>query len=86
MKNNTLFKNDPIAINENNVLKVTALLYIMDTLFAEKYEDCNELITLAENFGATKDEISAVITEYIKWANGENTYEDAEFGIVLERT
>ncbi|MBU0469131.1 MAG: hypothetical protein KKD07_04350 [Candidatus Omnitrophica bacterium] len=57
----------------------------MDTLFTEKYEDCNELITLAEDFGATKDEINAVITTYIKCKNGENTDEDDEFGVILDR-
>lgn len=57
----------------------------MDALFTEKYEDCNELITLAEDFGATEDEISAVITEFIKREKGEYPYEDDAFGIILAR-
>ena len=85
MNNNTMYKNDPLATSENNVLKVTALFYIMDALFTEKYESCDELITLAKNFGASEDEISAIIAQFIKWLKGEYYYNSDEFSVILAR-
>ena len=61
MKENTAFKNKPIARDE--VLKTTSLLYFKEALFNEEYEDCKELVWIAKRFGARKDDIRKVIAD-----------------------
>ena len=51
-------------------LKTTALLYLEEALFRERFEDCQELIQTAKNFGAQLPEIKAVILGYLNKIRG----------------
>jgi hypothetical protein len=64
MKNNVLL-NDGQASGADQILKVTALLYLKEALITQKYESCRELIDTAKNLGADQGDISAVIAEYL---------------------
>ncbi len=69
MKNDTFLKeNGPITSEE--ILKVTALLYLKEALRKEQYEDCPELIQTAKSFGARQSEVRKVIVEYIGGVEG----------------
>ena len=64
MRKNELFnneKNKPFIPDE--ILKVTALIYLKEALQNEKYEECTELTKIAKRFGARTSEIKGVITE-----------------------
>ena len=64
MKNDVLF-NDQQALGSDQILKVTALLYLKEALVAQKYESCRELIDTAKNLGVDPGDISAVITDHL---------------------
>ncbi len=68
MGNNVLI-NDDQALGTDQVLKLTALVYLNDALAAQEYETCRELIDTAKNLGVSQGEISAVIADYL---NGNN--------------
>ena len=65
MERNVVFNNGKtMTVSLDEMLKVTALLYLKDALFKEEYEGCAELIKAAKSFGARKSEVSKVLTEY----------------------
>ena len=68
MKNNVLL-NQEQALASDQILKLTALLYLKEALIAQKYESCQELIDAAKNLGANSGDISAVIAEYLNAGN-----------------
>ena len=68
MKNNVLF-NQEQALGQDQILKVTALLYLKEALVAQEYETCQELIDTAKGLGASPGDISAVIAGYLSGDN-----------------
>jgi len=68
MKNNVQF-NEQQALGTDQLLKVTALLYLQEALIAQEYETCQELIDTAKNLGIDSSDISAVITDYLNANN-----------------
>lgn len=65
MRNNVVLT-VPQPTNPDEVLKVTALVYLQEALIKQRFEDCTELIASARKFGARPDEIKDVITGYLK--------------------
>ena len=68
MKNNVQF-NEQQALGTDQLLKVTALLYLQEALIAQEYETCQELIDTAKNLSVDQGDINAVITDYLKVNN-----------------
>jgi hypothetical protein len=68
MENNVLL-NGEHALGSDQILKVTALLYLKEALVTQKYESCRELIDTAKNLGVSKGDISAVIADYLNADN-----------------
>lgn len=68
MKENVLLKEEQ-ALGADQILKVTALLYLKEALITQKFETCRELIDTAKNLGVEQGDISAVITEYLNADN-----------------
>ncbi len=68
MENNTLLSNEQ-ALGSDQILKVTALLYLKEALIKQEYESCRELIDTAKNLGVDQGDISAVIAEYLNADN-----------------
>ena len=68
MKNNVQF-NEQQALGTDQLLKVTALLYLQEALIAQEYETCQELIDTAKNLGVDQGDINAVITDYLNADN-----------------
>ena len=65
MKSGVIFNNqNTVSFIANDVLQVTALLYLKEALLNEEVEDCAELIKIAKEFGAVQFEINAVLCEY----------------------
>jgi hypothetical protein len=64
VENNVLLTQEQ-ALGSDQILKVTALLYLKEALVAQKYESCQELIDTAKNLGVGAGDISAVIAEYL---------------------
>ncbi len=62
-------------MENNEVLKETALLYFNDALLKQTYEECEELLSFARKFGATQDEINEVITDYVEGRKPRNPKE-----------
>lgn len=54
---------DPQIMNQADVLKLTALIYLQDAIQQERYEQGAELIVHAKKFGARQEEIDAAILE-----------------------
>ena len=52
MKNNALLIEEQ-ALGSDQILKVTALLYLKEALVNQEYETCQELIDTAKNLGVT---------------------------------
>jgi len=46
---------------KKNPVKLTALLYLREALLDEKYEECAELIEIAQEFGAQAFEIRNIL-------------------------
>ena len=68
MENNVL-SNQEQALGSDQILKLTALLYLKEALVAQKYESCRELIDTAKDLGVDPSDISAVITDYLNPGN-----------------
>ena len=68
MKNNVLL-NEGQALGTDQILKVTALLYLKEALVAQEYETCQELIDTAKNLGVDQSDISALIADYLNADN-----------------
>lgn len=60
---NGLNQAPPIA---DDVLKATALLYLLDALETERYETCKDLIAQAKSFGASQEDISALLADHVQ--------------------
>ena len=45
--------------------KVTSLIYLKEALAQEAYEECDELIAAALQFGATPEEITETVEEHV---------------------
>ena len=58
--------------NHDRILKATALLYLKEALFKEKYEDCAGLIQNAKDFGAEAQEISGLLTDHVLGVKAKN--------------
>ena len=54
------------SLSHDHILKATALLYLKEALVKEEYEDCQELIQNAKDFGAEVKEISGLLAEHIR--------------------
>lgn len=48
------------------VLKASALLELRDALIKERYEDCPAIITLAKEFGATREEVRDTVISTVQ--------------------
>jgi len=68
MENNILLNEDQ-ALASDQLLKLSALLYLKEALVAQKYETCQELIDTAKNLGIDQGDISAVITDFLNGGN-----------------
>ncbi|MGE3980669.1 MAG: hypothetical protein AB7F70_04480 [Candidatus Omnitrophota bacterium] len=68
MKNRFINQENKTNRNLNsreNLLKVTALLYLKEALYKEKYEECPELIEVAKRYGVEQDEIQKIISRHV---------------------
>lgn len=71
MENNVLSRKKTNSFRlTDNVLKATALVYLKEALFRQKYEQCAELIRSAKEFGAGEEEVRGVIEEYVRELKG----------------
>jgi hypothetical protein len=68
MENNALVIQEQ-ALGSDQLLKLTALLYLNEALVAQEYETCQELIDTAKNLGVNPGDISAVIADYLNAHN-----------------
>ena len=68
MENNVL-QGTQQAFGQDQLLKLTALLYLKEALVDQKYENCQELIDTAKGLGVAQGDISAVIADYLKVDN-----------------
>jgi hypothetical protein len=68
MENNVLV-NEEQALGTDQLLKLTALVYLKEALVAQEYETCQELIDTAKNVGVNEGDINAVITGYLNPGN-----------------
>ena len=50
----------------NDIIKLTALVYLQEALSAQEYEACPELIGIAKELGSSQEEITDVITAYLR--------------------
>ena len=48
------------------VLKLTALLYLQEALKGQSYEECKELIEVAKQNGAEQGDISGLIAAHLR--------------------
>lgn len=64
MRENLAYKNNNPPKVQDELLKVTALLYLKEALVNQEYEQCPVLIKTAQRFGAGKQDIRKVIDEY----------------------
>jgi len=58
-------KNNQDVNSRENMLKVTALLYLKEALYKERYEECPQLIEVAKRYGVEQDEIQKVISRHV---------------------
>ncbi len=57
------------ALGSDQLLKLTALLYLKEALVDQRFESCRELIDTAKNVGVSQGDISAVIADYLNAGN-----------------
>ena len=68
MKNRFIDQENQINQSTNSpesLLKVTALLYLKEALYKEKYEECAELIDAAKGYGVEQEEIQKIISRHV---------------------
>ena len=53
------------AFGSDQLLKLTALVYLKEALIAQEYETCQELIDTAKKLGIGPGDISAVIADHL---------------------
>ena len=71
MRNNAIFKDGGIrSSSRDEILKVTALLYLKEALLKEEYEGCQELVDSARKFGAQQGEVNEVIAVTLREKEG----------------
>ena len=58
------------ALAPNELLKVTALLYLEEALEREAYEECRELAASARAFGAKPEELKGVLYAFLRGKAG----------------
>ena len=64
MKNELITGNDVKEwLQSDEVLKLTALIYLKEALVAQRYEECAALISEAKDLGAKQSEINALIAD-----------------------
>ena len=51
------------ALVKRNPVKLTALLYLREALFRERYEECPQFIEVAKEFGAMESEIEELLED-----------------------
>jgi len=68
MENNVLV-NEEQALGTDQLLKLTALVYLKEALVTQKFEACQELIDTAKQVGVDQGDINAVITDYLNAGN-----------------
>jgi len=68
MENNVLVSEEQ-ALGTDQLLKLTALVYLKEALVAQEYETCQELIDTAKKVGVNTGDISAVIADYLNADN-----------------
>ena len=44
-------------------VRLTALLYLSEALRSERYEECTEIVQVAQEFGATQNEIRSLLED-----------------------
>ena len=59
----------PLRVKKHPV-KLTALLYLREALEQERYEQCAEMIAVAQEFGATSAEIQYLLEDSRRTPNG----------------
>lgn len=64
MENNALL-NQEAAFGADQLVKVTALLYLKEALVNQEYETCPDLIDTARKLGVDPGDISALIKEHL---------------------
>lgn len=60
---NTLTNRLNKTTNTPEVLRLTALLYLQEAVAKQRYEECEELIALAKEFGAEQVDITIVLVQ-----------------------
>ncbi len=68
MENNAVLED---VLTSNEVLKLSALLYLKEALEEQKYELCADLVQIAQQFGATQGDVTQVITAFLRGEKGE---------------
>ncbi len=63
MKNNALLQEE--VLGSDQILQVTALLYLKEALVNQQFESCPEIIDSAKKFGVSQEDVSAVIKDYL---------------------
>lgn len=61
-KDRTL-RTSTIRFVKKDPIKLTALLYLREALIEERYEECAEIIKIAEDFGAQDFEIQDLLED-----------------------
>ncbi len=51
------------VLSSRHPVKLTALLYLKEVLLREKYEACEEIISLAKEFGAESYEVQDLLED-----------------------
>ena len=74
MKNSVILDQDE-ALGPDQILKVTALLYLKEALLGQEYETCAELVEIGKKFGASQGEINGIITSYLQGGTAEGQKE-----------
>jgi len=57
------------ALGTDQLLKLTALVYLKEALIAQEYEKCQELVGTARKLGIDTGDITAVIADYLNAGN-----------------
>ena len=65
MKNNALLNQEEV-FGADQLVKVTALLYLKEALVNQEYETCPDLVESAKKLGVDPGEISALIKGHLE--------------------
>ncbi len=63
MNTKTVFRKQGSAKVYKDPVRLTALLYLKEALLAERFEECREIIAIAYEFGATENDIQALLED-----------------------